>query len=125
MKIAVASDNRVNIAPHFGRTRGFLVFDIEGNDIKGKHYVENTFNGHSQGQPHHHDHAHHHSHHGIMKALSDCEVVISGGMGRRLLADFEAAGKKVYITRAEEADLAITLYLRGKLEHDPEKSCQH
>ena len=125
MKIAIASDNQVSIANHFGRTRGFLIYNIQGNAIKGKHYIENTFTGHAQGHAHHHEHGHHHSHRGILEALVGCEVVISRGMGRRLLADFEAAGKEVFITGAEEADAAITLYLTGNLEHDPEKSCQH
>jgi predicted Fe-Mo cluster-binding NifX family protein len=129
MKIAVASDNRINIANHFGRTLGFLIYTIDNNEIKDRVYIENDFTGHAQGQHHDHDHDHshgpHHSHHGIMEALKECGVVISRGMGRRLLDDFEEVGKKVYITWTENADDAVKQYLEGVLGHDPEKSCQH
>jgi predicted Fe-Mo cluster-binding NifX family protein len=131
MKIAVASDNKVQIANHFGRTRGFLIYEVHAGSIKEKTYIENNFTGHAQGHAHHHDHGldhehgHHHSHHGILNALNECEVVISRGMGRRLLDDLAAAGKNVYITWTGEADEAVNLFLEGNLEHDPEKSCQH
>ena len=135
MKIAVASDDRVRIASHFGRTRGFLIFDVKDGSVNDKAYIENNFTGHAQGQAHHHGHGHdhesdhghghHHSHRGILSALNDCEVVISRGMGRRLLDDFTAAGKNVFITWTDDADEAVEQFLKGSLEHDPEKSCQH
>ena len=34
MKIAIPSDDKVSICVHFGRTKGFLIFDIENNTIK-------------------------------------------------------------------------------------------
>jgi predicted Fe-Mo cluster-binding NifX family protein len=131
MKIAVASDDRVNIAQHFGRTRGFLIFSINGNEIIEKSYVENNFTGHAQG--HHHEHVHEHDHghqhrhsHGnILEALKECGVVISRGMGRRLLDDFESVGKQVFVTWTENAEEAVKQFLEGNLRHDPDKSCQH
>jgi len=126
MNIAVASDDQVKIANHFGRTRGFLIFTVEENKIVGRKYIENNFTGHVQGQ--HHDHSgehHHHSHKGILDALTECKVVISRGMGRRLLEDFDAVGKQVFITHVENADEAVKQYLDGNLFHDPDKSCQH
>jgi len=128
MKIAVASDDQVQIANHFGRTRGFLIYTVEENQISEKVYVENNFTGHAKGQHHHHDHSgehHHHSHTGILDALTECKVVISRGMGRRLLEDFDAVGKQVFITHVENADEAMKQYVDGNLFHDPNKSCQH
>jgi predicted Fe-Mo cluster-binding NifX family protein len=127
MKIAVASDDQINIADHFGRTRGFIVYSITGNKIAQKEYIENNVTGHSQGHHHEHgsEHGHHHSHEGILNALKESEVIISKGMGRRLLEDFESAGKKVFITWALQADDAVKLYLDGNLLHNPDKSCSH
>ena len=123
MKIAVASDDNVNLALHFGRTKGFIVYEIENNEIKKREYVMNTFTGHSNGL-HHHEHAgHHHSHRGILEALKECSVVISHGMGRRMLVDFERVGKEVFITSANSADDAIKMYLTGNLQHNPDRSC--
>lgn len=126
MKIAVASDDGLNLAHHFGRTKGFLLFDVDEKKILNKNYVKNTFTGHARG--HHHDsheHHHHHTHGNILQALKECQVVISHGMGRRLLVDFENAGKDVYITSASSADVAVKQYLDGVLVHNPDKSCQH
>ncbi len=130
MKIAVASDDGKFIASHFGRTRGFLVYTIEDGRVADKSYIENRFTHHAQGHHEHghshdHGHDHHHSHHGILEALSGARVVISRGMGRRLLDDFERVGKEVYVTGAENADEAVEQYLAGSLEHDPEKTCRH
>lgn len=127
MKIAIASDDQVKIAGHFGRTKGFIIFKIEENKITQKDYVLNNFTGHAQGHHHHgeHDHSHSHSHGGILEALKDCGVVISRGMGRRLLIDFESVGKEVFITSVENAEEAVKHYIEGHLHHDPDKSCQH
>jgi len=129
MKIAVASDDQVHIASHFGQTRGFLIYAVENGKVNEKAYIENRFTGHARGQHQGHDHDaglhHQHSHRRILEALDECEVVISRGMGRRLLDDFSAVGKNIYITPAEMADDAISQYLKGALEHDPDKSCEH
>jgi predicted Fe-Mo cluster-binding NifX family protein len=126
-KIAVASDDQRTIAHHFGRTKGFMIYTVENNKIAERHYVHNTFTGHAQG--HHHDqnhrHQQHHSHRGILDALKDTEVVISRGMGRRLLEDFERVGKTVFVTVTETTDDAVTQYIDGVLKHDPDKSCSH
>jgi len=127
MKIAIASDDQVQIAGHFGRTKGFLIFSIEDKKISQKEYVLNNFTGHADGHHHHgeHNQSHSHSHGGILEALKDCEVVISRGMGRRLLIDFESVSKEVFVTNVINADEAVENYLKGNLHHDPEKSCQH
>lgn len=124
-KIAIASDDQTHIAGHFGRTKGFLTYETNGNQIVKKDYVENNFTGHAQGHHHDHQHDHEHSHSGILQALKDCKVVISRGMGRRLLEDFEVNGKEVYVTNTAFAEEAVEQYLKGELAHDPSKTCQH
>lgn len=126
-KIAVASDDQQSIAHHFGRTKGFMVYTVENNKITDKQYVKNTFTGHVRGHHHDHDHNHQqpHSHQGILEALKEAEVVISRGMGRRLLDDFERVGKTVFVTVTETTDDAVNQYIDGILKHDPDKSCSH
>ena len=58
----------------------------------------------------------HNSHGGILGALKDCQVVISGGMGRRLYIDFEQAKKEVFISNEVIAEKAVELYLLGQLK---------
>jgi predicted Fe-Mo cluster-binding NifX family protein len=131
MKIAVPSNDGVNISAHFGRSKGFIVFETLGNQISSQEYAENTVTGHATGQ--HNDNDHHHgdpgnhthSHAGIMGALSACETVIAGGMGQRLYNDLLAANKKVYVTREENAEKAVLLYLKEELDNIPDVCCRH
>jgi predicted Fe-Mo cluster-binding NifX family protein len=124
-KIAMPSDDQVSISGHFGRTKGFLIFDVDGDKVENKIYVENNFTGHAQGLHHDHHHDHQHSHGGILQVLKDCKVIISRGMGRRLLIDFENNNKEVFVTDTSSADEAVDQYLKGVLGHDPDKTCQH
>ncbi|MCB0804312.1 MAG: hypothetical protein KDC05_00860 [Bacteroidales bacterium] len=125
MKIAVASDDSTNIARHFGRTRGFLIYETDNGKIVNRSYVSNTFTHHHASGANDHQHDHHHSHEGILSALESCGVVISRGMGHRLLADFETHHKQVFITDISNADEAVQNFLSGNLSHNPEMSCTH
>jgi len=131
MKIAIPSDEGTFLSQHFGRTLGFAVFEVDQNKIVSQEYRKNDFTGHALG--HHDQHQHQgsehqdhaqHSHHRILKALEDCEVVIAGGMGRRLLDDLTGAGKKIYITTEPEVSKVIELFLEDAL-HSDKGACGH
>lgn len=119
MKVAVASDDGKTISSHFGRSKGFVVFEIEDGKILDKKYVPNTFTGHARGS--HHEGLHHHdSHVSIIENLRDCEAVISHGMGRRLYDDLTSVGIKVYVTEKTDVDEAIELYIKRELRNASE-----
>ncbi|UCG28472.1 MAG: hypothetical protein JSV24_03680 [Bacteroidales bacterium] len=123
MKIAIASDDGKTIASHFGRARGFVLLDIINDKISSGEYLTNTFTGHArglEGQDHHQD-----RHGPIMKALEECNVVISHGMGRRIYIELQEAGKEVFITTETDVKSAADLYLRGKLVDRPDLGCDH
>jgi len=123
MRIAVASDDGKTIASHFGRTRGFLVYQIESGKIRSREYIENTFTGHARGLS---EADHSVDRHGpILAALSGCEAVISNGMGRRIYEDLRNAGIIAYVVNETDADEALSLYLRNALADHPEKGCDH
>jgi predicted Fe-Mo cluster-binding NifX family protein len=134
MKIAIPSDEGTYLSQHFGRTLGFKIFEINDGSIIGEEYRQNTFTGHAMGhhQDHGHDHHHHgendghaqHSHHRILGALHDCEVVIAGGMGRRLFDDLTENGKQIFITTQPETRKAVELFLADQLTSD-KKTCSH
>ncbi len=119
-KIAIASDDGISISSHFGRTKGFVIFEIVDKEIKGREYRLNTFTRHAKGimdfkgDPHS----------VIISALSDCKVVISHGMGRRIYEDLKRAGIEVYITDETDVEHALELYLKGELVNRPERSCE-
>ncbi|MGB8656289.1 MAG: NifB/NifX family molybdenum-iron cluster-binding protein [Candidatus Zixiibacteriota bacterium] len=123
MKIAIASDDERTISSHFGQTRGFVVFDVEGKEVKNREYRPNTFTGHARGLE---GAGHEIDRHGpIISALSDCKAVISHGMGRRIYDDLKRAGIEVFVTDETNVKTASELYLQGKLTDHPERSCSH
>jgi len=123
MRIAIASDDERNIAEHFGRTRGFLVGDLEHGALQAPEYRLNTFTGHARGLA---GAAHEVDRHGpIVSALKDCQVVISRGMGRRMYDDLKRAGVEVYVTEETECARAVELYASGALVDRPDLGCQH
>ena len=123
MKIAIASDDRMTIAPHFGRTRGFVIFDVENDQVTRQTFRVNNFTGHARGLEHA---GHQVDRHGpILAALADCTVVISHGMGRRVYQDLSQAGIQTIITDQNDVQEALAAYLSGTLEDHPERGCRH
>ena len=123
MKIAIASDDGERISSHFGRTKGFVIYEVEGKEIKRREYRSNTFTGHAiglEGAGHELD-----RHTPILNALKDCKVVISHGMGRRIYDDLKEIGIEVFVTEETDVSRALHLYLNGKLVDRPEIGCSH
>jgi predicted Fe-Mo cluster-binding NifX family protein len=126
MKFAIASDDGRKIASHFGRTRGFVIFETNGSDIVDRSYIENTFTGHAIGANHTHGHGHAEgAHNRIITALSGCEAVVAHGMGRRIYVDLMQNNIKPYITQETDVDKAAGLMMQHALDDDPGRGCQH
>jgi predicted Fe-Mo cluster-binding NifX family protein len=51
VKIAVASEDGVNISHHFGRSRCFLVFEIQDQQVIGRSLRDNSFDYSGGGTP--------------------------------------------------------------------------
>ncbi len=130
MKIAIPSNDNISVSQHFGRSKGFTVCEIEDNKVVDRKHIANTFTHHAQGGHHEHDHHHEHgnsahSHEGIFKAIGDCDLVIAGGMGRRLYNDFAERNIQVYVTRETNVTKALEIFLQGNLDNNPDKCCEH
>lgn len=126
MKVAVVSDDGVAIAAHFGRAQGFVVYTIENSSVTAKDWLPNTFTAHAHGHSHgDHDEQGHgmHGHGPILRALADCDVVISRGMGRRAYDDLAQSGLQVVITGEENVERALSLFLAGQLVDQPQLAC--
>jgi predicted Fe-Mo cluster-binding NifX family protein len=123
MKIAIASDDGRTITDHFGRSRGFVICNIENGRVIGREYRANVFTGHSNCHNETKGAADHHG--SIFAALSDCVAVISHGMGRCAYDDMTRHGIDVYLTAETEVEPAVGLFLTGNLKHRPELSCNH
>ncbi len=119
MRVAIASDDRETISAHFGRTMGFMIFDIEDNKITGTEYRENNFTPHARGgaekvtsrsAP-------------VLEALDDCDAVIANGMGRRILMALQEENINAVITTELNVKKAVDKYINGELDNRPDASC--
>lgn len=125
MKIAVASDDGKTICGHLGRCAHFIVFEVEGENIKSKGTRDNIFTSHTS-ESCGHDHSpgeSTHSHQGLVDALTDCKVVISKGMGGRIVDDLTSARITPIITAEDNAETAVQAYIKGSLKHFPGDAC--
>jgi predicted Fe-Mo cluster-binding NifX family protein len=118
MKIAIASDDGVSLSSHFGRSRCFLVFDIESGKVVGPEVRTNGATAFAKGECSGQE-AHGHTHHGhgdLVKVLRDCEVVLCGGMGWRAAEELQAQGIQPLVVKFPgPATEAVAAYVAGTL----------
>ncbi len=122
MKVAVVTNTGDIITRHFGRARYYRVFTIENGEVVHDELREKYV---PQGMHHHHHHhgAHDH-HHGadhqerhqkMLETITDCDVVIVGGMGWGMYHALQAAGKQVIMTDEKYCEDAIKKLIAGEL----------
>ena len=85
MKIAIPTNDGINICAHFGRCREFLIFEAQNGQVK---LIETRVNAccHGHGSGSSNGVAEQHSHSGFVDALRDCETVLCGGIGAGAVA---------------------------------------
>ena len=122
MKIAVATDDFVNVTGHVGRCKGFIIFDIENQKIKNVEERENNFTHHKLKN--NHSNSHEHSHNNLLEGLKDCSQLICTSAGWRLREDLESAKKEVIFTSEKIAEDAVKKLLDGTLEINEAGVCR-
>jgi len=105
MKIAVTSQNRKTITEHAGRCRKFWVFSIENNSITNRELIE------LPKEQSFHDSSPHETH-----PLDEMDVLIAGGMGHGLMNRLQRKGIKGLVTKEDDPEKAVLLYLDGSLQ---------
>lgn len=118
MKIAVATIDGISLSQHFGQSRGFVVFDVEGTNVQSREFRTNSDTPHNQGVCHHEavNAQAAPGSVGIFDLLHDCGVVLCGGMGAGAANSMQANGiKPIMIAGARSADDAVAAYLSGKI----------
>ena len=130
MKIAVVTDDGTTICQHFGRAQYYSVITIENKKVKNKeqrskagHHVAGAEHASqaSQGERHGFDANAQASHAGMMANITDCKLLIAGGMGWGAQVSLKQAGISVHMTDVENIDEAIQLYIQGKLPNLQER----
>lgn len=122
MKVAVATDGGDTISAHFGMARHYLVYDVEGGEVRSREAREKA--GHAPGATEHHHHGAgpgtDATHSAMLSNIEDCEVVVARGMGAPMYEFIKSAGMKVFITTKSRADDAVRALAGGTLDNHPE-----
>ncbi|MFH1174463.1 MAG: NifB/NifX family molybdenum-iron cluster-binding protein [archaeon] len=113
MKIAIASDDRNTISPHFGRALGFVVFDIDRSKVLGEEYRRNV--GKNKGACGTCDHQ------AMIRTVKDCEQVICQGMGQSIFDDLLRNSITAVVTDERTVKGALNKFMRGGLRNRLDK----
>ena len=118
MKIAVATMDGASISQHFGQSTGFIVFDVENQQITGRSLRSMANTPHNEGIC---------DGHGGSKfaLLEGCDVLICGGMGGGAADAVQRAGvQAVVLPGVAEPEVAVKDFLAGKTAQTPAGFCQ-
>ncbi len=125
MKIAVVTNDGKNISQHFGRAAYYAIYTIENNEIVDSQMRQRHTGHNAQNNEHSHEHSHDTSqmhgvgqndkHDAMAAEISDCQVLIAGGMGRGAYIRMFENGINVIMTDETNIHEAINKYINGKL----------
>lgn len=128
MKIAAVTNDGESISQHFGRSRYYKIVSVEDGEIKNSEIRERG-TGHFAQQKQsesHTDHFDAQGRHGfgadaqnkhmmMVQEISDCDVLIAGGMGAGAYQSFKSAGLDVILTDRANIEEAVQSLSKGEL----------
>jgi predicted Fe-Mo cluster-binding NifX family protein len=127
MKIAVVTDDGEIISRHFGRARYYEVFEFDGIDLISREtrnkmghqqFASQDTHEHREGEPHGiHNQDRHMS---MFQAISDCDILIVGGMGQGAYDHLKKAGIEPIVTDETETRIAAQRAAIGDLYNHTE-----
>ena len=124
MKIAAVTADGVSIHAHFGQAPFFEVLTIKDGQVTERVRRVKPAHGQHTGGEHHHAGGDVHA--GQMVAvIADCQVVLARGMGEPAYEALRAAGLEPRLVQEQTIDEAVQEYLRGELQHHPERMHRH
>ena len=126
MKIATISEDGATISQHFGRAPLYVVITVEEGKIISKETRDkaghHTFAAHpspdlAPGERHGYEAGSQVRHANMAEAISDCQVLLAGGMGWGAYESMKSYNIEPVVTDVKNIDEAVQLYLDGKLEN--------
>ena len=123
MKIAAVTEDGTTISQHFGRAPYYMVVTVEDGRIVSKEQRDkaghHTFAAHEEhlapGERHGYDAGSQAKHARMAQTITDCQVLLAGGMGWGAYDSLKNAGITVVATDVVNIEEAVKLYLQGKL----------
>jgi predicted Fe-Mo cluster-binding NifX family protein len=130
MKIAAVSEDGTSISQHFGRADLYVVATVEeGNIVNtqtlsklGHHsFAGEAHESHAPGERSGYGPGPQARHAAMMEIISDCQALLSGGMGWGAYEALREMGIDAVITDVADIQDAVKLYSEGKLPNLREK----
>ena len=124
MKIAAISEDGTTITQHFGRAPLYVVVTVENGKIVDKEtrakaghhtFAAHQHPGMTPGERHGYDAGSQVRHTSMAEAISDCQVLISGGMGWGAYEAMQSYNIEPLVTDVKSVEEAVQLYLTGRL----------
>ncbi len=110
MKIAVTYENG-NIFQHFGHTKQFKIYKVKDGSVVNTEVLDTNGSGH-----------------GALAGFlvqNGVNVLICGGIGGGAQTALRQAGIELFGGVQGDADKAVTNYLAGNIDYDPNVHCDH
>ncbi len=128
MKIAVVTLDGKTVSQHFGRSPYYSVVTVENGEMKSRELRERRTGHFAPGGPHHGSDLDERGRHGygaearashatMAQEISDCQVLIAGGMGSGAYENFREAGLEVILTEMNLIEDAVKAYTSGNLRN--------
>lgn len=122
MKIAVVTDDHQTISAHFGRAQYYEIFTIEAGKITNRETVARSFpQVVAVGAQHSAEGGRHHDHNAMITPITDCEALITRGMGHGAHISLQENDIQPIITDIQDIQKAVDAYLTGTIVDHPEK----
>ncbi len=110
MKIAVTYENG-NVFQHFGHSKQFKIYDVDGGVIVSSEVVNVLGSGHGALA-------------GFLSAMG-ANALICGGIGGGARVALAQAGIELYPGVSGGADENVMAFLAGNLNYNPNTTCNH
>ncbi len=124
MIIALPSNDGEKISTHFGRSRSFIIYEIsDGSAMKKELRKNNGVHDEGAGCHNHEQGTGHHSHDTVLEVLKGVDLVIAGGMGKKIYEDLLCAGIVAITTDEASCDTAVQSFMAGTLKGSQGKMC--
>ena len=123
MKLAMITDDGKTISQHFGRALNYMVLTIEEGKITQREMRSKLGHSSFPGEGHHEHHgaghgmnpASHDRHAQMANDITDCQVIICGGMGMGAYQSMLRLNIKPIVTEIRDIETAAQAYMDGKI----------
>ncbi len=119
MKIAIVTDDGKRVNAHFGRATHVLIITAEDGREVAREMRDKPYHGsHVHGDNHDHQHGQGGFFQQVKAVISDCDVLISRGMGQSAFDKLQQAGIRPFLTNEGDMETAVSAFLNDELENN-------